>query len=235
MNASIFKEYPKQRKALPKEYQDIYEEHYKNNRQGKTKASAISSTMEKWLHKCVAATALPTLKTLEIGAGTLNQLDFECSDHYDIVEPFEQLYYDSPNLHLVNSLYSDISEVPIFQKYDRIISIACFEHICDLPDMINKCCDHLSTNGILCVSIPNEGRFLWKLAYSVTTGFEFYIKYGLKYSVLMNYEHVNTADEIEKVLRYYFGSVKVKFFGISRMLALYRYYECSNILNSKIK
>ncbi|MDR1243839.1 MAG: hypothetical protein LBJ79_01425 [Endomicrobium sp.] len=42
----------------------------------------------------------------------------------------------------------------------------------------------------------------------------------------MNYEHVNTADEIERVLCYFFDDVKMWICGISKTFALFRYYEC---------
>jgi hypothetical protein len=43
----------------------------------------------------------------------------------------------------------------------------------------------------------------------------------------MKYEHVNTADDIEKVLKYFFEKTSKKLFGINKTFALYRYYECS--------
>ena len=68
--------------------------------------------------------------TLEIGAGTLNQLPYEpLSDPYDIIEPFRDLYESSPNLARVRNIYDDILEIPHTAKYDRIISVAVLEHI----------------------------------------------------------------------------------------------------------
>ena len=116
--------------------------------------------------------------------------------------------------------------MPITQKYYRIISVACFEHILDLPDVVSVACRLLDSNGILSIAIPNEGRFLWKFAYSMTTGLEFKIRFGLDYSVLMNFEHVNTADEIEEILNYFFEDIKMKLFGINKTFAFYRHYEC---------
>jgi len=58
------------------------------------------------------------------------------------------------------------------------------------------------------VSVPNEGSLAWKMG-TMVTGFEFKKKYGLEYSVLMKYEHVNTAKDIEEVLRYFFENVYV--------------------------
>lgn len=75
------------------------------------------------------------------------------------------------------------------------------------------------------MAIPNEGTLLWKIG-TLLTGLEFKIKYGLDYQVLMRYEHVNTADEIENVLRVFFKIKNKKIFGVSPNLGLYRFYEC---------
>src|SRR5262245_6463556 len=80
-----------------------------------------------------------TKTTLEIGAGTLNQLRYEPeSQAYDVVEPFRELYQDSEMLRRVRHIYSDISEIPEGQTYDRVTSIATFEHICDLPQAVAR-------------------------------------------------------------------------------------------------
>lgn len=226
----MFENYPKVRVELPLEFQKIYSEHYKSNREGGTSASSLAQKMEAWLHKKVAADVQGThnQSTLEIGAGTLNQLKYEQPNPYDIIEPFSELFINSEYRNRINEVYQDIDEISDSKKYDRIITVATFEHITDLPKVVAKTCIHLKENGTLRVSIPNEGTFLWKMGYTLTTGVEFKMKYGLDYSVLMNFEHVNTADEIEEVLRYFYGRVKCSCFGISRQIAFYRFYECSD-------
>ncbi|GAB1450499.1 hypothetical protein MASR2M47_05550 [Draconibacterium sp.] len=225
----MFENYPKVRVELPLEFQKIYAEHYKNNRDGATSASSVAQKMESWLHRKVASDLKTDSNkaTLEIGAGTLNQLIYEQTKPYDIIEPFTELFVNSKLKDRINKVYKDIEEVSEKCKYDRITAIATFEHITDLPKVVAKTCIHLNDNGTLRVSIPNEGTFLWKLGYKLTTGVEFKLKYGLDYSVLMNYEHVNTADEIEQVLKYFYGKVKCSCFGINRKIAFYRFYECS--------
>ena len=112
----IFPQFPKIRAPLPKQYAEIYESFYKSNRNGDTTASSAAQRMERWLHKKVALD-MPNMdsqgfRTLEIGAGTLNQLQFERDfSHYDIIEPFSALYKDSLNLPKVRKIYADISEV----------------------------------------------------------------------------------------------------------------------------
>jgi hypothetical protein len=226
----MFENYPKVRVELPLEFQKIYSAHYKSNREGGTSASSLAQKMEAWLHRKVAAdvNGAHNRSTLEIGAGTLNQLMYEQPNPYDIIEPFSELFINSEYKNLVNEVYQDIDEISETKKYDRIITVATFEHITDLPKVVAKTCIHLNNTGTLRVSIPNEGTFLWKMGYTLTTGVEFKMKYGLDYSVLMNYEHVNTASEIEQVLKYFYGKTKCSCFGISRGIALYRFYECSN-------
>ena len=166
---SLLKTYPRKHPALPKSYQKIYEQHYKENRDGATKISAYARSFEGWLHKKIAKSARGGGKTLEIGAGNLNQLNYERTDIYDIVEPFAMLFKDSPNLKYVRNIYSDISEIQN-ETYDRITSIACLEHVENLPEMVHYTTKLLNKKGKVYVVIPNEGRFLWKLAYTVTTG-----------------------------------------------------------------
>jgi hypothetical protein len=225
----MFENYPKVRVDLPLEFQKIYAEHYKSNREGGSSASSLAQKMEAWLHKKVAADVqgAHNQSTLEIGAGTLNQLLYEQPSPYEIIEPFSALFINSPLKSHVDAVYQDIDEISESKKYDRIITVATFEHITDLPKVVARTCIHLNENGTLRVSIPNEGTILWKMGYELTTGIEFKLKYGLDYSVLMNYEHVNTASEIEQVLKYFYGKTKCSCFGISRGLALYRFYECS--------
>lgn len=219
--------YPRKHPVLPESYQKIYEQHYKENRDGSTKASAYARKFEGCLHKKIAKSARGGVqKTLEIGAGNLNQLNYERSGAYDIVEPFQMLFKNSPNLKYVRNIYSDISEVK-HEKYDRITSIACFEHVEDLPKMVRLTARLLNQNGKLYIVIPNEGRLLWKIAYMATTGREFEKRYGLGYETMIRHEHINTADEIEKILKYYYKNVKIRFLGIGRVFSIFRYYECS--------
>jgi len=224
---AVFERFPKKRSELTEEYQKIYVKHYEENRIGQTKMSFLAQKMENWLHKCVAKSGDSKKRTLEIGAGTLNQLQFEKTGIYDIVEPFKELYKNSPELSKISNIYNDIFDIDSNEKYDRITSSACFEHITNLPEVVAKTCLLLSENGTMCASIPNEGRFLWKLAYTLTTGLEFKRKYNLDYEVIMRHEHVNTADEIEIILKYFYKKVSLKLFGINKTFAFYRYYECS--------
>lgn len=223
-----FPKFPKERPILPEAYQKIYKTHYKRNRDGDTQATSISMRLEKWLHKKVAddvATLSKNRSTLEIGAGTLNQLQFEpVGDAYDIIEPFKSLFEHSDELKNIRSVYDDIDEVPIDKKYDRIISVATFEHILDLPKVVAKSILHMNDGATMRTSIPNEGTIMWKLG-TMVTGFEFKKMYGLPYEVLMKHEHVNDAFEISEILNYFFEENRTSVFGLNKSLAFYRFIE----------
>ena len=210
----------------------IYVSYYKENRGGNTLATSIAQKMDSWLHRQVAkdvSSERTHKETLEVGGGTLNQLQYEPEvGPYDIVEPFKELYEGSGLLGRVRNAYSDIGEIPENQRYDRITSIATFEHICNLPEVIAKTGMLLKEQGSLRVSIPSEGTFLWALGWKLTTGPEFRIKYGLDYGALMRFEHVNTAQKIEDLLCYFFKGIKSSVFGLTKGISFYQYFECTH-------
>ncbi len=224
---NILSVFPKKRIDLPEAYQNIYDQYYLVNREGKSKTTSLSMKLEYWLHKQVAKdvqNGKESYSTLEIGAGTLNQLNFEeASDNYDVIEPFRKLFENSPKLKYIGRVYNDIGEVK-GRKYDRITSVAVFEHILDLPYVVATSALLLNEGGCMRTAIPNEGTIMWMLG-TMVTGREFKKKYGLGYKTLMNYEHVNTSDEIEKVLEYFFERTEMAVYGVSKGLAFYRFYE----------
>ena len=219
---------------MPPEFEAIYADHYKENRDGASAASGLAQKLESWMHRKAAADSEPNKRTLEIGAGTLNHLPYEPDvRNYEIVEPFNYLFEASPLLNRVTEIYTDISEIPPEKEYERIISIATFEHICELPAVVSRCGRHLAQGGCLRTAIPSEGTILWKLGYKLTTGFEFKRKYGLEYETLMRHEHVNTAAEIEEVLRYFFADVRRNVFGIAPSLSIYQFFRCSEPIENR--
>jgi hypothetical protein len=231
----ILARFPKQRPPLPPAIEAIYARQYASNRQGGTAAASLAQRVESWLHRQVAADVAggggADAPTLELGAGTLNQLPWEPSvSTYDIVEPLAFLYEGSPHLPRVRHVFADIAQVPAHHRYRRITSVATLEHVCDLPRLVARCGLLLGDGGVFRASVPSEGTWLWTLGWKLTTGLEFRLRHGLDYGELMRHEHVNTADEIEAVLRHCFGALRCRVFGLSRAHSLYRYYECTGPL-----
>lgn len=224
----MFDIFPKRRPQVnEKKLQKLYE-NYEQNRLRTTTASRLAGFAEGWMHKKVAADVKndSTKSTLEIGAGSLNHLAYENGKVYDIIEPWKKLWTDSAYLHRVGNIYDDISELPPTALYDRIISIATLEHLTHLPQVVAHTCLHLSAGGCLRAGIPNEGSLVWTTCWRLTTGLEYFLKTGEDYGLIMKYEHVNTADEIDKVLKYFYAEVKKSVLGLNDVLAVYRFYEC---------
>jgi hypothetical protein len=102
------------------------------------------------MHKKVAEDIVSgnkNLSTLEIGAGTLNHLQYEpAQEIYDIMEPFKELYEGSPLLKNIRKVYDDISDVTN-TKYQRRSTIATFEHILDLLLVVAKSAILLNENN----------------------------------------------------------------------------------------
>jgi SAM-dependent methyltransferase len=226
----MFEQFPKTRPPLPKRIAEIYSDLYKSNRNGETSAASLAQKVESWMHRKVAADVAGrslAKSTLEIGAGTLNQLPYEPQGApYDIIEPFKNLYSGSPLLSRVRNVYADIADVPDRQHYDRITSVATFEHVLDLPALVARAGLLLAPEGTLRAAIPSEGTFLWTLGWKLTTGLEFRLKHGLDYGLLMKHEHVNTAREIEEVLSYFFEQVDCACFGLAKSISLYQFFIC---------
>jgi hypothetical protein len=225
--AALLARFPKTRPPLPPKLEAIYTRQYIENRGGETRAASLSQRMETWLHRQVAADvkdARAAGATLELGAGTLNQLAYEpAGGAYDIVEPFEELYRGSPLIGGVRDTYSDMADVPDGRSYQRITSVASLEHICDLPLVLARAARLLAPEGALRAAIPSEGGFLWTLGWMATTGLEFRLRHGLDYGDLMKHEHVNDAREIETLVEALFEEVEIKSFGLGRQLSLYRF------------
>lgn len=218
--------FPKTRPPLSPELQAIYARQYKENREGESAAASLSQRLEAWMHRQVAAdvAAGAVRATLELGAGTLNQLRYEkFTAPYDIVEPFAELFADSPERGRVRHAYTDIAETAADAHYHRITSIAALEHICDLPLVLARSAQLLTADGVFRAAIPAEGGFLWRLGWSLTTGLEFRLRHGLDYGELMRHEHVNTAAEIEALVKALFAEVEIRSFGLGRQLSLYRF------------
>ena len=166
------------------------------------------------MHRAVARSA-PNGRLLEIGAGNLNHPRYHCGvKAYDAVEPFRELWEDSPHRERIGRMYADITEIGEQPAYDCILSIAVLEHLTDLPFILARSALLLAEGGSFRAGFPSEGGFAWGIAWRVTTGLKYRWDRGLDYSAIMRHEHVNTAAEILTLLEYFYGSVEVMRFPV---------------------
>lgn len=219
--------YPRRRPPLPEAHRRIYAAEYKVNRDRQTFVHKLSEKAEAWMHRQVARPGKPG-SILEIGAGTLNHLPFETAQTYDVVEPFNALYHDSPHRNRIRRFYRDVTEVPPENAYDRVISVAVLEHLEALPVIVACGGMLLAPGGLFQAGIPSEGAFLWGVGWRCTTGISYRLRTGLSFATLMRHEHVNDADEIIAIVRHYFQDVEVSRFPTpAHHLSLYAYVHAA--------
>ena len=223
--SEILTSYPRMRPPLTAEHEELYIQEYKENREGDRKVDNLAQKLEAWMHRQIIKHQSASL--LELGAGTLNHIRHENPNtKYDIVEPFTELFQNSPRLDQVRGVYSSLKEVPEDNKYSRIISIATLEHMTNLPLDVALSAVHMENNSIFQAGIPSEGGFLWWLGWRCTTGISYWLRNRLDYGVLMRHEHVNNANEIIAILEYFFENVQIKRFPLPfHFLSLYTYLE----------
>lgn len=226
---NILSNFPKIRTGLSPEYRKIYEVEYKENRDGIGIIGNLKAKLENWMHFKVSKLKKEII--LEVGAGTLNHIQFE-NDYlvYDIIEPMLFLYENADSRKLVNNFYKTSEELKDDELYTNIISIAVFEHMTELPLELIRLSKHMKNSAVMQVAIPTEGSFLWYLSWRFVTGTSFYLKYKLNYKPFMKHEHVNNSREIEELLKYIFHYVKIVRFPLNLFhLSFYTYIEASNV------
>jgi hypothetical protein len=223
----VFPSFPKVRPPLPAKYRQIYEREYQLNRGGGSFLTRMAAGLEAWMHRRVASISVVGACVLELGAGNLNHLIYEkdCSS-YDVVEPFKALYEGSTEVGKIRRFYDSIDDINVGTLYQRVISIAVLEHLENLPAIVAKSARILTNDGVFQAGIPTEGGFLWGMAWRLSTGVGFWLRNKLTYGVLMRHEHVNDAEEIEAVVRYFFSEVRVCRYPLPlRHLSFYSYLE----------
>jgi hypothetical protein len=206
--------YPRSRPVLPPAQRASYIEHYRSNREAKRGLARIVGKLESWMHRRVAE-GITDGALLEIGAGNLNHVPYlPAACVCDAVEPFQELWEDSPYRSRIRNIYSVLEEVQQTASYDCIFSVAVLEHLVDFPSILARAGLLLREGGTFRAGFPSEGGLVWGLAWRLTTGVEYRLRRGLDYGAIMRHEHVNTAGEILALLGYFYENVEVSRFPL---------------------
>tara|TARA_B100000242_G_scaffold124592_1_gene87763 strand:+ start:32007 stop:32693 length:687 start_codon:yes stop_codon:yes gene_type:complete len=217
-------------KELPEKYKKIYKDFYKDYALSRTFMRKIISFFESWYHKEISNMGNENETILEIGCGSLNHINYEKKFlSYEVVEPKEFLINQAERKKkiIISKTYTSLDCIPSNKNYSKIISIAVLEHVNNLEEHILKIIDLLHPNGIFAVAIPAEGEFLWWLAWRLTSGISFWLKYRLDYGIIMRYEHINNSTDILKKLRKYFFIYKLNSFPLNiKNFRIYITLEC---------
>jgi hypothetical protein len=211
---ALLSTYPRSRPELPRGQRASYIEHYRSNRDAKRGLARFGRMLESWMHRRVAEGITGGI-LLEIGAGNLNHLPYlPVACVCDAVEPFQELWLDSPYRSRIRNIYSDLEQIPQTRRYDCIFSVAVLEHLTDFPSILARAGLLLREGGTFRAGFPTEGGLLWGLAWRLTTGIEYRLKRGLDYGAIMRHEHLNSSKEILLLLNHFYEQVEISRFPL---------------------
>lgn len=175
-------------------------------------------------HDYVVRTAPPAFaRTLEVGAGLGEHLDFESLTPeqeaayvaLDIrANMVERLRHQYPR---VQTMHGDCQRRLDYPDghFDRILAIHVLEHLPDLPSAvreIHRLCHR--EDGILQVVLPCEGSPAYLLAREISAKRVFKRRYGGSYDWFIEREHLSVPSEIIEELSEYFEITDRSYFPL---------------------
>jgi SAM-dependent methyltransferase len=156
-------------------------------------------------HKYPLRTAADGIRTLEIGAGLGEHLEFEDlqSQEYVALELRESMAEVIDREHPgAEAIVGDAEQHLPFDDdgFDRVIAIHVLEHLRNLPAALDEVDRVMRPGGRLSVVIPCEGGFGYALGRRFTSQRIFEKRYGTSYDWYIKTEHFNVPSEIVEEL-----------------------------------
>ena len=180
------------REDYMKYFHEIYSERY--------------GAVAKFNHTYPLRSARPGIRTLEIGAGLGEHLDFEDAaqqEEYVALELRDEMAAVIAQAHPgISTLVGDIVAGLDVEdaSFDRVVAIHVLEHLPNLPPALDEVRRVLKPGGIFEVVIPCEGGFGYALGRRVTSQRVFEKRYNMDYSWYIKSEHFNVPSEIMEEL-----------------------------------
>lgn len=161
--------------------------------------------IQRFNHTFAARSFQPGLRTLDLGAGLGEHLDFEDGRRGDYValelrpEMAAEIEQRYP---YVTTISGDVARGLEFETghFDRVLAIHVLEHLPELPTVLEELRRLLKRGGVLSVVLPCEGGALYTLGRRFTTQRAFEKRYGLSFDWCIASEHVNTLPEVVREL-----------------------------------
>lgn len=177
--------------------------------------------IERFNHGYPAAAAPPgpQSRTLEIGAGLGEHLEYEQLEgqDYTCVELRESMAREIQRKYpSVKTLVGDCQQrldQPDGQ-YDRILAIHVLEHLPNLPAAVMEIDRLLAADGVVCVVIPCDPGLAYGLARKISAERIFRQRYKQSYDWFIRREHINSPQEIIGQLKRYFEVSDRQFFPL---------------------
>lgn len=176
--------------------------------------SSSYGAVARFNHTYPLPTARPGVRTLEIGAGLGEHLDFEDAaeqDRYVALELRAEMAAIIAEHHPdVSTHVGDVEEGTDLPdaSFDRVIAIHVLEHLRNLPPALDEVRRVLKPGGVFEVVIPCEGGLAYALGRRVTSRRVFEKRYSTSYDWYIRSEHFNTPGEIVPELEKRFTRVR---------------------------
>ena len=160
------------------------------------------------------------LKTLEIGAGIGEHLNYERlndnqKENYYAMDIRENLLKIISKEHpKINTILGDCEKKIDFENnfFDRVLAIHILEHLPNLPSAINEVARVLKDSGMFQIVIPCEGSIATTIARKISAKRIFEKKYKTSYDWYIKSEHVNLPHEIIGELKKKFAIINKTYF-----------------------
>ena len=152
-------------------------------------------------HSYAARSATRGARTLEIGAGLGEYLDYAPAKDYEYValELREEMAAELRRLHPeVDAVVGNAEQRMPFDdgSFDRVLAIHVLEHLPNLPAAVEEIRRVLRPGGTLSVVLPCEGGFTYKLGRRFTSKRAFEKRYGQDFEPFIKAEHYNVPAEV---------------------------------------